>query len=84
MPFHKRGVGTPASNFFRALFHFKVELHHLNPNGVQQIATFVALCKGYLGVLPCLNLFRYFFRVQWEIEKSSGAPADIGCAGIWL
>lgn len=83
VPFHERGLGSPGNDFFCALlFHYEVELHHLNPNGLQQIATLVALCKGYMGVLACLKLFRYFFAVQWE--KSNGAPTDIGCAGFRL
>ena len=33
--FHERGVGAPASDFFRGvLFQYKLELQHLNPNGV--------------------------------------------------
>lgn len=78
VPLHERGVGTPGSDFFRELlFAYEVELHHLNPNGVQLTATFAALCEGYLGVLPCLNLFTYFFTVQWETR---GVPQPTSLA----
>lgn len=88
LPFHERGVGTPAHDFFRALLHFyEAELHHLNPNGVQQIATFVALCEGFLGVGPCLDLFRYFFSASLYRRRGADGellPVDIGSVGIHL
>lgn len=49
---------------------------------MQQISTFVALCEGFLGVEPCLNLFKYFFKIQWE--KCQKDPSDIGCTGFRL
>ena len=65
--FHERGLRMPAHDFFRALlFSYDLELQHLNPNGVQMIATFVALCEGYLGVAPCLEVFRYFFSASLQ------------------
>lgn len=39
------------------------------------------LCEGYLGVLPYLNVFRYFI-VQWETRD--GPPTDIDRAGFRL
>ena len=43
--FHERGFTTPAHKFLRGLLHYyKIELQHLNPNGIQHIAAFVALC----------------------------------------
>ena len=33
--FHERGLATPAHKFLRGLLHFyKIELQHLNPNGI--------------------------------------------------
>ena len=47
--FHERGFSVPAGRFIRAvLFEFGLELQHLNPNGIQHMAAFVALCEGYL------------------------------------
>ena len=52
-PFHECGLMTPAHKFLRGLLHFyKIELQHLNPNRIQHIATFVALCEGFLGISP--------------------------------
>ena len=51
--FHERGFATPTHKFLWGLLHYyKVELQHLNPNGVQHIAMFVALCEGFLGLVP--------------------------------
>ena len=55
--FHERGLMTPAHKFVRGLLHFyKIELQHLNPNGVQHMGAFVMLCEGFLGISPEFNL----------------------------
>ena len=44
MNFHDRGFALPANMFFRGLLHeYGIQLHHLNPNGIQDIATFTAI-----------------------------------------
>ena len=59
--FHDRGFALPANRFFRGLLHeYGIRLHHLNPNGIQDIATFVAICEGYLRIPPHFNLWRHF------------------------
>ena len=33
--FHERGFATPSNRFLRGLLrYYKIELHHLNPNGI--------------------------------------------------
>ena len=55
--FNERGLTTPAHKFLRGLLHFyKIELQHLNPNGIQHMAAFVTLCKGFLGISPHFDL----------------------------
>ena len=55
LEFHERGLAMPVHDFFRGLlFHYKIELQHLNPKMIQHISTFVALCEGFLGVPPSL------------------------------
>ena len=62
--FHERGFATPAHRFLRGLLHYyKIELQHLNPNGIQHMATFVVLCEGFLGISPHFDLWRHFFTV---------------------
>ena len=60
--FFQRGFGLPACDFFCGLLnHFKIELIHLNPNSILQIAVFVHLCEAYLAVLPNFSLFKHYF-----------------------
>ena len=63
--FHERGLVTLAHKFLRGLLHYyKIELQHLNPNGIQHMAMFVTLCEGFLGISPHFDLWRYFFIVN--------------------
>jgi hypothetical protein len=51
--FHERGLRMPLSRFMRAILHYYgVELHHLTPNSVSQVAIITAVCEGYLGMEP--------------------------------
>jgi hypothetical protein len=70
--FHKRGFASPPHQFLRGLLdYYKIELKHLNQNGIQPQAAFVMLCEGYLGINPHLDLWRHFFainllKVKWK------------------
>ena len=62
--FYERGFATPAHRFLRGLLHYyKIELQHLNLNGIQHMAAFIALCEGFLGISPHFDLWRYFFAI---------------------
>ncbi|XP_072151344.1 uncharacterized protein [Setaria viridis] len=89
--FHERGFATPPSLFFRGLLHYYgLELQHLNPNGIQHVAAFVALCEGFLGIEPNFSLWKYFFTVSLYLKaeergnQQRSTPVPIGCAGIHL
>ena len=80
-------VGTPAHRFLQGLLHYyKIEVQHLNPNGIQHMAAFVDLCEGFLAISSHFNLWRYFFTVtlQKKREKSCRQELHItmGCTGI--
>jgi hypothetical protein len=52
-PFLIRGLALPVSPFFRGLLDFySLNLTHLNPISVLQIAVFVHLCEAFLGIFP--------------------------------
>ncbi|KAE8802811.1 hypothetical protein D1007_21346 [Hordeum vulgare] len=52
-----RGFGLPASTFFsNFLTFFGLQPHHLAPNAIVQLAAFVVLCEGFLGIEPRLDL----------------------------
>ena len=85
--FHERGFALPANRFFRGLLHeYGVQLHHLNPNGIQHIATFVAICEGYLRMPPHFSLWRHFFTMMLLAPTAKrgvhGVPYQVGCASI--
>ena len=59
------GLATPTHKFLWGLLYFyKIELQHLNPNGIQHMAAFVVLCEEFLGISPHFDLWRYFFTVN--------------------
>lgn len=46
-------LALPVSPFFCGLLDFyDLNLTHLNPNSILQIAIFVHLCEAFLGILP--------------------------------
>ena len=63
--FHEHGLTTPTHKFLRGLLHiYKIELQHLNPNGIQHMAVFIVLCEGFLGINLHFHLWRYFFSIN--------------------
>ena len=80
--FHERGFGVPAGAFLRGtLERVKLELQHLNPNGIQQMAAFEALCEGYLHCEAHADLFAHLFSFSLQRDPD-GHPAAIGCAAL--
>jgi hypothetical protein len=79
--FHERGFSVPAGRFNRGvLFAYGLQLQHLNPNNIQQMTAFKAMCEGFLGIGAHWHLFRYFFRFTCLREGSRAAT--IGCANL--
>jgi hypothetical protein len=59
------GLALPASNFLCSLLYFYgIQIHHLNPNSIAHVATFVHLCEAFLGIEPYFALFRFLFRLK--------------------
>jgi hypothetical protein len=48
----------------RFLRYFDISLNHLTPNGVLHLSVFVHFCEAFLGILPSITLFWYFFRLK--------------------
>jgi hypothetical protein len=76
---HERGFNTPASKFMRGLcYHYGVELHNFAPNSILQAATFVGVCKGFLGVSVSWYLWIHLFRGALHGRQGQGpAPARL-------
>jgi hypothetical protein len=62
--FVERGLALPTSDFFGSLlFHYGIQLHHVNPNSILHIAIFVHFCEAFLGVEPHFDLFCHLFHL---------------------
>jgi hypothetical protein len=60
--FVRAGLCLPTSAFLHCfLQYFEICLNHLTLNGVLHLSVFVHLCETFLGILPSISLFRYFF-----------------------
>ena len=63
--FYEKGFALPAGEFFHSLLHFyRLKVTHLKPNSIAQIAIFIHLCEGYLGIAPHFNLWRALYRLK--------------------
>jgi hypothetical protein len=72
MPFLIRGLALPVSPFFYGLLDFySLNLTHLNPNSVLQIAVFVHLCKDFLGVYSHFGLWKYLYHCRPRMARGS-------------
>ena len=57
-----RGFGLLASGFFRSFLDFNhLQPHHLTPNSMTLLFALVTACKGYIGILPTIELWGAFF-----------------------
>jgi hypothetical protein len=70
--FHERGFAAPASRFMRALcYHYSVELHNFMSNAISQVATFVGVCEGFLGIPVNWDLWVHLFRAELHTLATS-------------
>ena len=58
----------------------------MNPNEIQHIVAFIAMCEGYLGIELHFKLWRYFFSISLIKKKERGRETSVPmrCAGIHL
>jgi hypothetical protein len=79
--FHERSFSVPAGRFIRGvLFAYGLQLQHLNPNSIKQMAALEVMCEGYLGIDAHWTLFQYFFR--FTCLRDGSRAATIGCANL--
>ncbi|KAI5011227.1 hypothetical protein ZWY2020_013364 [Hordeum vulgare] len=83
-----RGFGLPASSFFAEwLQFFSPQPHHVASNAILQLAAFVVLCEGFVGIEPRVDLWcSLFFSKQQsiameksEVEKLKGPSPMTPC-----
>ena len=69
------GLGLPISSFFLLLLEdFGLQLQHLTPHSILLTSILVHLCEMFVGVRPCIILFRYFF----VLVKSGKSKDEVG------
>jgi len=69
------GLGLPISSFFLLLLEdFGLQLQHLTPHSILLTSIFVHLCEMFVGVRPCIILFRHFF----VLVKSGKGKDEVG------
>jgi hypothetical protein len=62
----------PPSHFFTNLLkYYGLQLHHIAPNSLVSVAGYAALCEGFLGIRPRVDLFQLYFFV-WPHYKNDG------------
>jgi hypothetical protein len=76
---HECGFVAPASRFMRRLcHHYRVELHNFAPNAISQVATFVGVCEGFLGIPANWDLWLHLFRA--ELHTLTTPELRVRCA----
>jgi hypothetical protein len=69
------GLALPTSPFFLLLLEeLDLQLQHLTPHSILQMAIFAHLCEMFMGVAPCTSLFHHFF----VLVKSGKAKDHLG------
>jgi hypothetical protein len=72
MRFHEHGFTAPASRFLRGLcYHYGVELQNFMPKAISQVATFVVVCEGFLGIPVNWDLWVHLFRAELHTLPTS-------------
>jgi hypothetical protein len=77
--FFHYGFGMLAHGFLCLIVHeLGIGLHHLHPNGLLQLAGFISLCEGFLGVAPSLSHFcRLFVAEDWRMNPGNAMLAHV-------
>ncbi|KAE8798056.1 hypothetical protein D1007_26667 [Hordeum vulgare] len=72
-----KGFGFPASNFFATFLNFfGLQPYHQAPNAILQLASFVVLCEGFMGIEPCPDLWQSVFFFNQQSTKMDKAEAE--------
>lgn len=57
---------------------YGIQLYNLTPNLIVFLSIFVHLCKGFLGVLLDLDLFRHFFELK--VNTNQDFHEEVPCS----
>ncbi|KAK1628798.1 hypothetical protein QYE76_003113 [Lolium multiflorum] len=77
-----RGLGLPASAFFRRfLDFFGLQPHHLPANACVLLSCYVAFMEGYAGLWPDVDFWSRLFYLKSQMTE--GRLRTCGCASIY-
>lgn len=77
LPFFRFGLSLPSGDFLRGLLHFYgINIHHLNPNSILQIAIFIHLCEAYYNIPSHFAFFHYLYQLKPQPDKRN--PMVVG------
>ncbi|KAK1652398.1 hypothetical protein QYE76_070203 [Lolium multiflorum] len=77
-----RGLGLPASTFFRQfLDHFGLQPHHLPANACVLLSCFVAFMEAYAGLWPDIDFWSRLFYLK--AQTTEGRLRACGAASIY-
>ncbi|KAK1652189.1 hypothetical protein QYE76_069994 [Lolium multiflorum] len=77
-----RGLGLPASNFFRRfLDFFGLQPHHLPANAFILLSCYVAFMEGYAGLWPDVEFWSRLFYIK--TQTTEGHLRTCGAASIY-
>ncbi len=64
---------SPSEFLLLVLNFYGLSLLHLNPNSIAFLSIFSHLCEAYIGVVPFLDLFHFYYELRWmESNRVSG------------
>ena len=83
-----RGFSLPPHPFLLDFLAFTgSQLHHIVPNTITLLASFFALCEGFIGIEPHWNLFRAIYTIKPQKIKKSGEGGGVEmnhlCGGLF-
>lgn len=63
----------PLSEFLLLILNFYgLSLLHLNPTSIAFLSIFAHLCEAYVGVVPFLDIFHYYYELRWKESNRFG------------
>jgi hypothetical protein len=66
----ERGLSMPTYHFFTNLLkYYGLQLHHIAPNSPVFVPGYAALCEGFRGIRPRVDLFQLYFSVRPNYEN---------------
>jgi hypothetical protein len=75
--FFQDGFDLLTCEFLRGLlYHYEIELVHLNPNSILQIAIFLHLCEAFLSVPPNFPLLKSYFLLKYQPNSDKRMVID--------